>query len=366
MWPITLKEFMWFYTPIYSSQVSKLWYFCPRNQRVSPITSYPDNNKGWHEHYFFMSGVGWERFPDEDHQSDSSLCWVFGFVPEHYRREVTSLTSMEQVHVDVIARVSPIDWNALLCKENKDILGYIVPEPPLKGSPSSQARKVSHDCSSCDDSRKGSSRFSLGGASSKWRHSREAEGSSHRPSSKKRKTSPPVASKAEEEDEVPLGRKSSKHRTNSGFEDIPRMFSPISGVHMEVANPEVRDIHEAQGIMQSLSHAVSLVAAFDAAELSHDEELESTRLKLQRLGELEAQKKLIDEVRTMARGAHSQQETYEARVVNFESEIASRDATIAELRQTVNELEQGRLDFVFCWLLVTIDVLMITIEVIEM
>lgn len=32
-------------------------------------------------------------------------------------------------------------------------------------------------------------------------------------------------------------------------------------------------------------------------------------------------------------------------MVNFKSEIASRDVTIAKLRRTVNELEQGRVDF---------------------
>ncbi|KAB1206155.1 hypothetical protein CJ030_MR7G014300 [Morella rubra] len=98
-------------------------------------------------------------------------------------------------------------------------------------------------------------------------------------------------------------------------------------------------------ITQSLSHCVSLVAALDAVELSHDEELESTRLKLQRLeDELEAQKKLTAEVRIVARGAHSQVGIYEARVVDLENEITSRDTTIAELRRTVETLEQGRLD----------------------
>ncbi|KAB1206600.1 hypothetical protein CJ030_MR7G020485 [Morella rubra] len=79
MWPmylglecqLSLKEFLWFYTPIRSTQVDRFWYFHPRNQGVAPITSYPDTNKGWHDRYFFMSGVGWEHFLGEDRQSES-------------------------------------------------------------------------------------------------------------------------------------------------------------------------------------------------------------------------------------------------------------------------------------------------------
>lgn len=59
-------------------------------------------------------------------------------------------------------------------------------------------------------------------------------------------------------------------------------------------------------IMRSLSHCVSSVAALDAAELAHDEELESTCLRLRRLkGELETQQKLVEELRTMAQGVRS-------------------------------------------------------------
>lgn len=36
-------------------------------------------------------------------------------------------------------------------------------------------------------------------------------------------------------------------------------------------------------ITRSLSHCISLVAALDASELAHDEELECTRQKLRRL-----------------------------------------------------------------------------------
>ncbi|KAB1226873.1 hypothetical protein CJ030_MR1G002656 [Morella rubra] len=125
MWPmylglecqLSLKEFLWFYTPIRSTQVDRFWYFRPRNQGVSPITSYPDTNKGWHDCYFFMSGVGWERFPGEDRQSESSLCWAFGSVPDQYRRDIKGLTSSEQAHVDAILEVGSIDWNALVCRE---------------------------------------------------------------------------------------------------------------------------------------------------------------------------------------------------------------------------------------------------------
>ncbi|KAB1226872.1 hypothetical protein CJ030_MR1G002655 [Morella rubra] len=79
-------------------------------------------------------------------------------------------------------------------------------------------------------------------------------------------------------------------------------------------------------LTRSLSHCVSLVAALDAAELKHDEELESSRLKLRKLeGDLESQRKLVEELRTVARGTHLQMQTYEAR--------------------TVDGLEQGRLDF---------------------
>lgn len=82
-------------------------------------------------------------------------------------------------------------------------------------------------------------------------------------------------------------------------------------------------------ITQSLSHCMSFFATLDVAELSHDEEFESTSLKLRSLeGVLRAQKKLTAKVWTVARGTHSQAEIYEARVVDLESEITSRDATI--------------------------------------
>lgn len=77
-------------------------------------------------------------------------------------------------------------------------------------------------------------------------------------------------------------------------------------------------------ITWSLSHCVSLVVVLDAAELAHDEELESTLLRLQRLeGELKTQQKLVWELQTVAHDIHSQAQTYEARVTNLESDIAS-------------------------------------------
>lgn len=77
-------------------------------------------------------------------------------------------------------------------------------------------------------------------------------------------------------------------------------------------------------IMRSLSQYVSLVVALDVAKLMHDEDLESTRLRLQNLeGELESQRKLVEELRTMARGTHSQVQMYEARVIDLERNIVS-------------------------------------------
>lgn len=139
------------------------------------------------------------------------------FYFEAYRREVTGFILVERAHVDAITGVCYIDWSALLCKENiGDILGYAAPKPPHTLSPSPRAWKGSRNRYPSDDSWKGSFRLSLAGASSKWRHSHDAEGSSHHSSFKKRKMSPPIASEAKvEEGEVPLDRRSSWHRTNS-------------------------------------------------------------------------------------------------------------------------------------------------------
>ncbi|KAB1227303.1 hypothetical protein CJ030_MR1G016839 [Morella rubra] len=435
--PLKSGEFLWFYTPIRSTQVDRFWYFRPRNQGVSPITSYPDTNKGWHDRYFFMSGVGWERFPGEDRQSESSLCWAFGSVPDQYRRDIKGLTSSEQAHVDAILEVGSIDWNALVCRENEGWLGYTMSEPSPRANPSPRSERSPHGRFPREDSRKESSRVSVGGT--KRKNSQEVEGSSHGHSSKKRRASPPYGvSEAEEEEveEAPLARMSSKRARVSvsvlhpkslihlfisrdfvvvwllvGLEDVSPMLSPTSGVRTEIPVPAVKvireietpsfsisltvppdqDLPEAAGgvevhfdtipssgvlpsitplvmeapleelctagavvigdsgrgkepvtrpsssgddeesdsepsalpswrsrpyaqpllneemmedalraprhakidrLTRSLSHCVSLVAALDAAELKHDEELESSRLKLRKLeGDLESQRK---------------------------------------------------------------------------
>lgn len=134
-----------------------------------------------------------------------------------YRREVTGFSLVQRAHVDAIAGVCHIDWSTLLYKENVgDILGYAALEPTHTLSPSPWAWQGFRNRSPGDDSWKGSFCLSLAGASSKRRHSHDAEGSSHCSFFKKRKTSPPIASEAKvEEGEVPLDRRSSRHRTNS-------------------------------------------------------------------------------------------------------------------------------------------------------
>lgn len=100
-----------------------------------------------------------------------------------------------------IAEVSPIDWNALLSKENvTDILVYAPPKPSHRVISSPQAKKGSCGRSPRNDSRKSFSRLSLGGAPSKQKQSSEVEG----------------YDAEEEESEVLLDRKSSRHRTNNG------------------------------------------------------------------------------------------------------------------------------------------------------
>ncbi|KAB1219227.1 hypothetical protein CJ030_MR3G001290 [Morella rubra] len=282
MWPmylglecqLSLKEFLWFYTPIRSTQVDRFWYFRPRNQGVSPITSYPDTNKGWHDRYFFMSGVGWERFPGEDRQSESSLCWAFGSVPDQYRRDIKGLTSSEQAHVDAILEVGSIDWNALVCRENEGWLGYTVSEPSPRANPSPRSERSPRGRFPREDSRKESSRVSVG-----------------------------------------------------GLEDVSPMLSPTSGVRTEIPVPAVKVIRE----IETPSFSISLTVP---------------PVKLRKLeGDLESQRKLVEELRTVARGTHLQMQTYEARVMDLERDIASRDTEVAELRQTVDGLEQGRVDF---------------------
>lgn len=89
-------------------------------------------------------------------------------------------------------------------------------------------------------------------------------------------------------------------------------------------------------ITWSLSQCVSLVAALDAAELKHEEELDSTRLKLRKLEDkLESQRKQVEELQIVARGAHSQVQMYEVGVIDLEHDIVSRDAIVAELRRSM-------------------------------
>ncbi|KAB1223853.1 hypothetical protein CJ030_MR2G009206 [Morella rubra] len=211
-----------------------------------PITSYPDTNKGWHDRYFFMSGVGWERFPGEDLRGESSLCWVFGSVPDHCRRDVTGLTPLEQAHVDAILQVGSIDWNALVCRENEGWLGHTMSEPSPRANPSPRSERGTRERLSREDSRKESSRASAGGTFTKLRFSREAEGSSQRHSSRKRRRSPPVASEVEEveAEEASLARTSSKRGTSSGPEDVAHTSSPSSGIRTGIPVPAVKEIRE--------------------------------------------------------------------------------------------------------------------------
>ncbi|KAB1223798.1 Glutamyl-tRNA(Gln) amidotransferase subunit A, chloroplastic/mitochondrial [Morella rubra] len=467
MWPmylglecqLSLKEFLWFYTPIRSTQVDRFWYFRPRNQGVSPITSYPDTNKGWHDCYFLCLVLDGNVF----------LARIV-----KYRRDIKGLTSSEQAHVDAILEVGSIDWNALVCRENEGWLGYTVSEPSPRANPSPRSERSPRGRFPREDSRKESSHVSVGGT--KRKNSQEVEGSFHGHSLKKRRASPPLGvSEAEEEEaeEAPLARMSSKRAASIGLEDVSPMLSPTSGVRTEIPVPAVKvireigtpsfsisltappgqgefpsssrisnlpgiliserseadegdrplapagfqhavllsdsassgglDLPEAAGgveaegkepvtrpsssgddeesdsepsalpswrsrpyaqpllneemmedalraprhakidrLTRSLSHCVSLVAALDAAELKHDEELESSRLKLRKLeGDLESQRKLVEELRTVARGTHLQMQTYEARVMDLERDIASRDTEVAELRQTVMGLSRG-------------------------
>ncbi|KAB1213241.1 hypothetical protein CJ030_MR5G009664 [Morella rubra] len=201
----------------------------------------PDTNKGWHDCYFFMSGVGWERFPGKDRQSESSLCWAFGSVPDQYRRDIKGLTLSEQAHVDAILEVGSIDWNALVCRENEGWLGYTVSEPSPRANPSPRSERSPRGRFPREDSRKESSHVSVGGT--KQKNSQEVEGSFHGHSLKKRRASPPLGvSEAEEEEaeEAPLARMSSKRAASIGLEDVSPMLSPTSGVRMEIPVPAVK------------------------------------------------------------------------------------------------------------------------------
>lgn len=180
-----------------------------------------------------MSSVGYERFPGETYRTDSSLRWEFGSILESFNREISLLDRKEQFRVDALNRLTSVEWDILICKENVEkFLGYSHLKFYCKVSSPSKAKKGSWGLPSADysrrhssrpssrgGSRRGSASFSLGGGSSKCKHSHGAEGSSHHSCSKRRKVSLPVPSDVEEEeaeDEVPLTRKSSRHETNSG------------------------------------------------------------------------------------------------------------------------------------------------------
>ncbi|KAB1223665.1 hypothetical protein CJ030_MR2G011722 [Morella rubra] len=238
---------------------------------------------------FFMSGVGWERFLGKDRQSESSLCWAFGSVPNQYMRDIKGLTLLEQAHVDAILEVGSIDWNALVCRENEGWLGYTMFEPSLRANPSSRSERSPRGRLPREDSRKESSRVSVGGT--KRRNSQEVEGSSHGHSSKKRRASPsPMVLEAEEEEaeEAPLARMSSKRAANNdecssskilihlfisrdfvdvwlfvGLEDVSPMLSPTSRVRMEIPVPAVKVIRE----IEAPSFSISLTAPPGHGEL---------------------------------------------------------------------------------------------------
>ncbi|KAB1226489.1 hypothetical protein CJ030_MR1G014071 [Morella rubra] len=345
--------------------------FSSSQSRVSPITSYPDTNKGWHDRYFFMSGVGWERFPGEDRQSESSLCWAFGSVPDQYRRDIKGLTSLEQAHVDAILEVGSVDWNALVCRENEGWLGfrgcfsYVSPTSGVRMDILVPAVKEIREI--------GTPSFSISLT--------VPLDQGEFPSSSRISNLPGIPTSerlgADEGDRplFPLAFSMQccylilllpcclPHSIGDGSSlgGIVHSWGVVIGDSgtsaLDLANEPTIPAVDVAGslrsfpflqarLTRSLSHCVSLVAALDAAELKHDEELESSRLKLRKLeGDLESQRKLVEELRTVARGTHLQMQTYEARVMDLERDIASRDAEVAELRQTVDGLEQGRLDF---------------------
>lgn len=220
LWPLylgpefqlTLRELLWSYAFISSSHAKKFWNICPWLQRVSIVAHSPDNNKGWHEHFFFMSGVGCERFPRETYQTESSLHWNFGFVPKSFKREISRLDHEEQSRVDALNRLITLSWETLLCKENvENFLGYSqlkfyspVSSPPTtkkgsRGLPSADdSRRHYSRPYSGSGSRRGSPKLSLGGGSSRRKHCRRAKGSSSHSGSKRRRVSPPIASDIEE------------------------------------------------------------------------------------------------------------------------------------------------------------------------
>ncbi|KAB1199245.1 hypothetical protein CJ030_MR0G025669 [Morella rubra] len=83
----------------------------------------------------------------------------------------------------------------------------------------------------------------------------------------------------------------------------------------------------------------STLGALNAAELSQDEEIESTRLQLGKLeDELNAKKQEMSEMQTVARSCCSQPETFNARVTALEDEKKEAlNAELAEARRSTRE-----------------------------
>lgn len=98
-------------------------------------------------------------------------------------------------------------------------------------------------------------------------------------------------------------------------------------------------------IVYYLAYSVSMLGALDAAELSQDEELESTRLKLRNLeDELNTKKREVFELQTISQGCCFQAKVFQARVATLEIEVSFKEATIAELLKTNEALEMEKIE----------------------
>ncbi|KAB1205586.1 hypothetical protein CJ030_MR7G017758 [Morella rubra] len=107
--------------------------------------------------------------------------------------------------------------------------------------------------------------------------------------------------------EASLGHTSSKCWAGSGFEDIPHVLSPIFGVHTEIPVPIMKKNCE----IGNPSFNAALVAPSisemmeDAQQVPRQVKSEIGKLE----GELESQRKLVEELQAVARGAYSQVQT---------------------------------------------------------
>ncbi|KAB1207651.1 hypothetical protein CJ030_MR7G000375 [Morella rubra] len=429
MWPmylglecqLSLKEFLWFYTPIRSTQVDRFWYFRPRNQGVSPITSYRTPIKvGTIVIFLYLvldGSVSLVRIVKV-----SLPCVGFWVVPDQYRRDIKGLTPLEQAHVDAILEVGSIDWNALVCRENEGLedvspmlsptsgvrteipvpavkvireietpfFSVLLMAPPGHGELPSSSR-ISNQSGTLTSERLeanegdrplapagfqyavllSDSAYSGGldlseAAGGVEVHSGTISSSGALPSItllvmetplEEPRTSGAVVIGDSGISTLDLANESTTPAVNvaggsavlsvpSG--DVEESDSEPSALpswrsrpyaqpllNEEMMEDALRALRHAKidRLTRSLSHCVSLVAALDAVELKHDEELESSRLELRKLeGDLESQRKLVEELRTVSRGTHLQMQTYEARVMDLERDIAFRDTEVAELR----------------------------------